>query len=83
MPKIADLTCKIMRNFLFQTYSSFYVCLQHAIYVLLLLFDEMGQIIYFTADFFFASAASRNRTSTIAAGFIRGSNSILLIFSGC
>ena len=30
MSKIADLTFKIMRKFLFRTYSSFYLHLQHS-----------------------------------------------------
>ena len=51
MSKIADPTCKIMRKFLFSTYSSFYVYLKRAIYVSFPLFDEMGQINYFTIHF--------------------------------
>ena len=51
MSKIADLTCKIMIKFLFLTYSSFYVRLSHAIYVTLSLFEEIGQINYFTVHF--------------------------------
>ena len=51
MSKIADLTYKIMRKFLFLTCSSFYVRLSHAIYVTLPLFEEMGQINYFTVHF--------------------------------
>ena len=36
MSKIADLTCKIMRKFLFPTYSSFCLYLYHAIYIVTL-----------------------------------------------
>ena len=39
--KIADLTCKILRKFIFPTYNSFYVHLQHTIYLTLPLFHEM------------------------------------------
>ena len=51
MSKIADLTCKIMRNILFATCSSFYVRSKHAIYVTPPIFDEMGQVNYFTLHF--------------------------------
>ena len=51
MSKIAYLTCKIMRKFIFPAYSGFYLYLLQAIYVTLLLFDEIGQTNYFTVHF--------------------------------
>ena len=81
--KIADLTCQIMRKFIFVMYSSFYVrfltCdLRHSPPIWC---NGSNKLLHTSS--LLASAVFWIQTSDIAAGFLCGLNSLALTFSGC